>query len=163
MSKPGIVIAIAGLLAITSGAYYAGYKHENLIWSAKWSDRDKSDAIQQSENVKAAADESTRRNTERDNIQKAANEKVKDAQSDANAANDRVNRLLQQIGKLRTMQQAGNPAVIAGKPATGSADDMQAVMLSESLGRNQQLANYADNLRISVESCNEQYRSLIKK
>ena len=163
MSKTGLAIIAAGLIALTSGAYYAGYKHENLVWSAKWATRDKSDAQQAEKNVKAAAETSAQRNEDRDNTQKAADEKVTKAQANADDADNRVKRLLATVAKLRAMQRAGDPTTTAGESAADRASDLQSVMLSESIGRNQQLANYADNLKISVESCNDQYNSLTKK
>lgn len=163
MSKSAIAIIIAGVIAL-SGAYYAGYKHDDLEWSAKWAARDKSDAEQSAKNVKAAADESKRRNNERDNTQKVSDEKLKQAMADAASASADAKRLLGQLNALRAVQRAGHSTTVTGKPAADRAGDLQAVMLSESIGRNQQLANYADNLRVSVESCNDQYNSLtIKK
>ena len=158
--------AIAGALALAViyGAFFSGKHYENMVWTEKWQN-EMIERQNQELKYKAAIDSiQKQRQDDKDAIQKDAQSEIKKYQGDAIDASDRANRLLSDLKKLRQIKPGGNPTAVAGESGSGKTGDLQSDMFAESVSRNIELAKYADNIRVNLESCNRQYESLtIKK
>lgn len=111
-----------------------------------------------------AADEQEeqRRNAELQKIQADAQQRIDAARNDAVNAAAKSGRLQQQLTSIRkqlvgysTTESIGNPAAETGV--------LLAQLLSESVERNRQLADYADRAREAGLACEAQYNSLRNK
>ncbi len=111
-----------------------------------------------------AADEQEeqRRNAELQKIQADAQQRIDAARNDAANAAAKSGRLQQQLANIRkqlvgysTAESIGNPAAETGVLLTQ--------LLSESVERNRQLADYADRAREAGLACEAQYNSLRNK
>lgn len=111
-----------------------------------------------------AADEleEQRRNAELQKIQADAQQRIDAARNDAVNAAAKSGRLQQQLANIRkqlvgysTAESIGNPAADTGVLLTQ--------LLSESVERNRQLADYADRAREAGLACEAQYNSLRNK
>lgn len=111
-----------------------------------------------------AADEQEeqRRNAELQKIQANAQQRIDAARNDAVNAAAKSGRLQQQLTSIRkqligysTSESIGNPAADTGV--------LLAQLLSESVERNRQLADYADRAREAGLMCEAQYNSLRNK
>lgn len=111
-----------------------------------------------------AADEQEeqRRNAELQKIQADAQQRIDAARNDAVNAAAKSGRLQQQLANIRkqlfgysTAESIGNPAAETGV--------LLAQLLSESVERNRQLAEYADRAREAGLTCEAQYNSLRNK
>lgn len=108
-----------------------------------------------------AADEQEeqRRNAELQKIQADAQQRIDAARDDAVNAAAKSGRMQQQLANIRkqlvgysTTESIGNPAAETGV--------LLAQLLSESVERNRQLADYADRAREAGLACEAQYNSL---
>ena len=111
-----------------------------------------------------AADEQEeqRRNAELQKIQADAQQRIDAARNDAVNTAAKSGRLQQQLANIRkqlvgysTTESIGNPAAETGV--------LLAQLLSESVERNRQLADYADRAREAGLACQEQYESLTRR
>ncbi len=111
-----------------------------------------------------AADEQEeqRRNAELQKIQADAQQRIDAARNDAVNAAAKSGRLQQQLANIRkqlvgysTSESIGNPAADTGV--------LLAQLLSESVERNRQLADYADKAREAGLTCQKQYESLARR
>lgn len=111
-----------------------------------------------------AADEQEeqRRNAELQKIQADAQQRIDAARNDAVNAAAKSGRLQQQLANIRkqligysTSESIGNPAAETGV--------LLGDVLSESVERNRQLADYADRAREAGLACEAQYNSLRNK
>lgn len=106
--------------------------------------------------------EEQRRNAELQKIQADAQQRVDAARNDAVNAAAKSGRLQQQLANIRkqlvgysTSESIGNPAAETGV--------LLGDMLSKSVERNRQLADYADRAREAGLACEAQYNSLRNK
>lgn len=106
--------------------------------------------------------EEQRRNAELQKIQADAQQRIDAARNDAVNAAAKSGRLQQQLTSIRkqlvgysTSESIGNPAADTGV--------LLAQLLSESVERNRQLADYADRAREAGLACEAQYNSLRNK
>ena len=106
--------------------------------------------------------EEQRRNAELQKIQADAQQRIEAARNDAANAAANSGRLQQQLANIRkqlvgypTTESIGNPAADTGV--------LLAQLLSESVERNRQLADYADRAREAGLACEAQYNSLSNK
>lgn len=106
--------------------------------------------------------EEQRRNAELQKIQADAQQRIDAARNDAVNAAAKSGRLQQQLTSIRkqlvgysTSESIGNPAADTGV--------LLAQLLSESVERNRQLADYADRAREAALACEAQYNSLRNK
>ena len=106
--------------------------------------------------------EEQRRNAELQKIQSDAQQRIDAARNDAVNAAAKSGRLQQQLANIRkqlvgysTSESIGNPAAETGA--------LLAQLLSESVERNRQLADYADRAREAGLACQEQYESLTRR
>lgn len=110
----------------------------------------------------ATEQEEQRRNAELQKIQAEAQQRIDAARNDAVNAAAKSGRLQQQLANIRkqlvgysTTESIGNPAAETGV--------LLAQLLSESVERNRQLADYADRAREAGLICEAQYNSLRNK
>lgn len=146
-----IIIVVAGALWVVNKLssygeqqYAAGY--EKAIAEQKAADEQ----------------EEQRRNAELQKIQADAQQRIDAARNDAVNAAAKSGRLQQQLANIRkqlvgysTSESIGNPAAETGV--------LLAQLLSESVERNRQLADYADRAREAGLTCEAQYNSLRNK
>lgn len=108
-----------------------------------------------------AADEKEeqRRNAELQKIQADAQQRIDAARNDAVNAAAKSGRLQQQITSIRKQLVGYSTAESIGNPAADTGV-LLAQLLSESVERNRQLADYADRAREAGLACEAQYKSL---
>lgn len=111
-------------------------------------------------NQKAADEqEGQRRNAELQNIQADAQQRIDAARNDAVNAAAKSGRLQQQLANIRKQLVGYSTAESIGNPAAETGV-LLAQLLSESVERNRQLADYADRAREAGLTCEAQYNSL---
>lgn len=111
-----------------------------------------------------AADEKEeqRRNAELQEIQADAQQRIDAARNDAVNAAAKSGRLQQQLANIRKQLVGYSTAESIGNPAAETGV-LLAQLLSESIERNRQLADYADRAREAGLVCEAQYNSLRNK
>lgn len=111
-----------------------------------------------------AADEQEeqRRNAELQKIQADAQQRIDAARNDAVNAAAKSGRLQQQLTSIRKHLIGYSAAESIGNPAAETGV-LLAQLLSESVERNRQLADYADRAREAGLACEAQYNSLRNK
>ena len=111
-----------------------------------------------------AADEQEeqRRNAELQKIQADARQRIDAARNDAVNAAAKSGRLQQQLTSIRKQLVGYSTAESIGNPAAETGV-LLAQLLSESVERNRQLADYADRAREAGLTCEAQYNSLRNK
>ena len=108
-----------------------------------------------------AADEQEeqRRNAELQKIQADAQQRIDAARNDAVNAAAKSGRLQQQLANIRKQLIGYSTAESIGNPASNTGV-LLADVLSKSVERNRQLAEYADSAREAGLTCVRQYESL---
>lgn len=106
--------------------------------------------------------EDQRRNAELQNIQADAQQRIDAARNDAVNAAANSGRLQQQLANIRKQLVRYSTAESIGNPAAETGVLLSDV-LSKSLERNRQLADYADRAREAGLACEAQYNSLRNK
>lgn len=111
---------------------------------------------------KADEQEEQRRNAELQKIQADAQQRIDAARNDAVNAAAKSGRLQQQLANIRKQLVGYSTAESIGDPAAETGV-LLAQLLSESVERNRQLADYADRAREAGLVCEAQYNSLRNK
>lgn len=106
--------------------------------------------------------EEQRRNAELQKIQSDAQQRIDAARNDAVNAAAKSGRLQQQLANIRKQLVGYSTAESIGNPAAETGV-LLAQLLSESVERNRQLADYADRAREAGLACQEQYESLTRR
>ena len=106
--------------------------------------------------------EEHRRNAELQKIQADAQQRVYAARNDAVNAAAKSGRLQQQLANIRKQLVGYSTAESIGNPAAETGV-LLAQLLSESVERNRQLADYADRAREAGLTCQKQYESLTRR
>lgn len=94
-------------------------------------------------------------------IEQEAQSRIDAARADASAAAVKSGRLQQQLATIRKQLVDYSRTESIGNPAA-STGVLLSQLLSESVERNRQLAEYADSARNAGEACERQYRSLLR-
>ncbi|MJP02005.1 DUF2514 domain-containing protein [Salmonella enterica subsp. enterica] len=103
--------------------------------------------------------EEQRRNAELQKIQADAQQRIDAARNDAVNAAAKSGRLQQQLANIRKRLVGYSAAESIGNPAAETGV-LLSQLLSESVERNRQLAEYADRAREAGLACEAQYNSL---
>lgn len=106
--------------------------------------------------------EGQRRNAELQKIQADAQQRIDAARNDAVNAAAKSGRLQQQLANIRKQLVGYSTAESIGNPAAETGVLLSDV-LSKSVERNRQLADYADRAREAGLACEAQYNSLRNK
>ena len=106
--------------------------------------------------------EEQRRNAELQKIQADAQQRIDAARDDAVNAAAKSGRLQQQLTNIRKQLVGYSTAESIGNPAAETGV-LLAQLLSESVERNRQLADYADRAREAGLACQKQYESLTRR
>lgn len=94
-------------------------------------------------------------------IEQEAQGRIDAARADATAAAAKYGRLQQQLATIRKQLVDYSRTESIGNPASNTGV-LLADVLSKSVERNRQLAEYADSARNAGEACERQYRSLLR-
>lgn len=106
--------------------------------------------------------EEQRRNAELQKIQADAQQRIDAARNDAVNAAAKSGRLQQQLANIRKQLVGYSAAESIGNPAADTGV-LLADVLTKSIERNRQLADYADRAREAGLACEAQYNSLRNK
>lgn len=106
--------------------------------------------------------EEQRRNAELQKIQADAQQRIDAARNDAINAADKSGKLQQQLANIRKQLVGYSTAESIGNPAAETGVLLGDV-LSKSVERNRQLADYADRAREAGLTCQKQYESLTRR
>ena len=144
-----IIIVAAGALWVANKVSSYGEQRYNDGYA-------KAIAEQKAANEK----EEQRRNAELQKIQADAQQRIDAARNDAVNAAAKSGRLQQQLANIRRQLVGYSTAESIGNPAAETGV-LLADVLSKSVERNRQLADYADRAREAGLTCERQYESLI--
>lgn len=116
---------------------------------------------QRMKDIEAARIEEQRRTDEQRKIANDATKKADAARADAIAANDAASRLRLRVNELLATSRSTKDSSTTGTSQTaGNADDLLALLLEKSVRRATDLAEYADQARVSGLACVAAYESL---
>lgn len=146
-----IIIVVAGVLWARS---------EIISYGDQRYAEGKAQAI--AERKAADEQEEQRRNAELQKIQVDAQQRIDAARNDAVNAATKSGRLQQQLANIRKQLVGYSTAESIGNPAADTGVLLSDV-LSQSVERNRQLADYADRAREAGLACEAQYNSLRNK
>ena len=126
-------------------------------------DRQYEDGYAQAQADRKAEDEKARQNGEQEktNNEREAQRRIDQARSDALDAATRAGRMQQQLVAIREQLRQYNATIGAGASAADTGV-LLADVLSKSLERNRQLAEYADRAAEAGRVCEKQYDSLTR-
>lgn len=148
------LLIVVMLAALAAGCRIAWVQHGETQYTAGYT---KAQADRKAEDDKARLhDEQEKATNERE-----AQQRIDQARNDALDAATRAGRLQQQLVAIREQLRQYNATVGAG---TSAADTgvLLADVLSKSLERNRQLAEYADRAAEAGRVCEKQYDSLTR-
>ncbi|MCV5708203.1 DUF2514 domain-containing protein [Escherichia coli] len=148
------LLIVALLAAITFGCRVAWVNHGETQYAAGYS--------KAQEDQKQADDKSRQRNEkEKATSEREAQQRIDKARNDALDAAARAGRLQQQLVAIREQLRQYNATIGAGASAADTGV-LLADVLSKSLERNRQLAEYADRASQAGRVCEKQYDSLTR-
>lgn len=148
------LLIVAMLAALAAGCIVAWNAHGHRQYDAGYA--------QAKADQKNADDEALQHNEqEKANNEREAQQRIDQARNDALDAAARAGRLQQQLVAIREQLRQYNATVGAG---TSAADTgvLLADVLEKSLGRNRQLAEYADRAAEAGRVCERQYDELTR-
>lgn len=148
--KPLLILAIAVALVVSF----------RVAWVSHGKDQYAAGYAQAKADQRQADNETKQlREQEKANDEREAQQRIDQARNDALDAASRAGRLQQQIAAIRKQLGEYNAAVGAG-PSAGETGVLLADVLSKSIERNRQLAEYADRAAEAGRVCERQYDSL---
>lgn len=148
------LLIVAMLAAVAFGCRVAWVNHGETQYTAGYS--------KAQEDQKRADDESRQRNEkEKATSEREAQQRIDKARNDALDAAARAGRLQQQLFAIREQLRQYNATIGSGASAADTGV-LLAYVLSKSLERNRQLAEYADRAAEAGRVCEKQYDSLTR-
>lgn len=151
--KPLALLAVVALLV--AGSRIAWVKHGQVQYDAGYAKRGED---------QAAADKLTRKQREEENArnEREAQNRIDQARNDAMLAAQRAGGLQHQLDTIRKQLREYSTANGFGSTA-GDTGVLLADLLSKSVERNRQLADFADRAAAAGATCERQYDSLTKR
>lgn len=151
--KPLALLAVLALLV--AGARIAWVKHGQEQYDAGYAKRGED---------QVAADKLTRKQREEENArnEREAQNRINQARNDAMLAAQHAGGLQRQLDTIRQQLREYSTANGFGSSA-GDTGVLLADLLSKSVERNRQLADYADRAATAGATCERQYNSLTKR
>lgn len=149
---------LAIIIIVAAGALWA--RGEIISYGDQRYAEGKAQAI--AEQKAADEQEERRRDAELQKIQADAQQRIDAAHNDAVNAAVKSGRLQQQLANIRKQLVGYSTAESIGNP-TADTGVLLADVLSKSVERNRQLADYADRAREAGLACEAQYNSLRNK
>ncbi|MDW2743707.1 DUF2514 domain-containing protein [Atlantibacter subterraneus] len=149
------LLIVVMLAALAAGGRIAWVNHGETQYDAGY-DQAKKD--------QQAADELARQQIEKEKAtnEREAQQRIDRARDDALNAAARAGRLQQQLVAIRDQLKQYNATIGAGASAADTGV-LLANVLSQSLERNRQLAEYADRAAEAGRVCEQQYETLTKR
>lgn len=146
------IAAAVVVLVIVCAARYAWNSHGREQYAAGY-------AQAQSDQMKADELTKARLEQEQEKNDREAQARIDQARNDAIVAADRAGRLQQQLSAIRSKLEKYSATVGAGSPARDTAV-LLADVLSKSIDRNRELAEYADRAAEAGRACEKQYKEI---
>ncbi|WP_313124778.1 DUF2514 family protein [Pseudescherichia sp.] len=151
--KPLALLAV--LILLVAGARIAWVKHGQEQYDAGY-------AKAQADQKKADDEAKAQREQEKTEIEREAQSRIDQARNDAMLAAQRAGGLQRQLDTIRQQLREYSTANGIGSSA-GDTGVLLADLLSKSVERNRQLADYADRAAAAGATCERQYDSLTKR
>lgn len=150
--KQLLIVVMLAVLVI--GGVVAWKDHGDLQYAAGYA---------QAQADRKAEDDKSRKHDEQEKAtnEREAQQRIDQARNDALDAAARAGRLQQQLVAIREQLRQYNAIVGAG-PSAADTGALLADLLSKSLERNRQLAEYADRAAEAGRVCEKQYDSLTR-
>lgn len=139
---------------------FISFKLTNTHWQTKWKLRDKEDAISDLASQARELNRSLDNINAISSIQQKAEEDLAKVSLDASNANDSVSRLQLKLRNLQADRAQSKSTTTETSETAQDTINMLANLLSKSVERSRQLANYADNSRVAGLTCEKAYDSL---
>lgn len=155
-----LMLKMASLVVLAIGIFSAGYFISDNSWSAKWSERDKADALSV---VAAQEAERTKERQWQADIQRVHDEAKKRQETiaaDAAELSVTANRLRDKIKSMSAGQSGGNSTATNISRSAATDKVVYSVMLESVIVRAEQYAGYADRNREAALTCNAAYNAL---
>ncbi|EAW8221857.1 DUF2514 domain-containing protein [Salmonella enterica] len=148
------LLIVVMLAALVAGCRIAWVNHGETQYTAGYA---------QAQADQKQADDKARKHDEQEKAtnEREAQQRIDKARNDALDAADRAGRLQQQLVAIREQLRQYNATVGAGASAADTGV-LLADVLSKSLERNRQLAEYADRAAEAGRVCEKQYDSLTR-
>lgn len=151
--KPLALLAVLALLV--AGCRIAWVKHGQAQYDAGYAKRGEDQLAADKAALKLREEEKARNEREAQN-------RIDQARNDAMLAAQRAGGLQQQLNTIRQQLREYSAANGFGSPA-GDTGVLLADLLSKSVERNRQLADFADRAAAAGATCERQYDSLTKR
>ena len=148
------LLIVVMLAALAAGCRIAWVNHGETQYAAGYA---------QAQVDQKQADDKARKHDEQEKVinEREAQQRIDQARNDALDASARAGRLQQQLVAIREQLRQYNAIVGAG-PSAADTGVLLADLLSKSLERNRQLAEYADRAAEAGRVCEKQYDSLTR-
>ncbi|MDE9661974.1 DUF2514 domain-containing protein [Citrobacter portucalensis] len=148
------LLIVAMLAALAAGGRLAWVNHGETQYEAGYA---------QAKTDRKAEDDKARQHDEQEKAtnEREAQQRIDQARNDALDAAARAGRLQQQLVAIREQLRQYN-AIVGTGPSAADTGVLLADVLSKSLERNRQLAEYADRAAEAGRVCEKQYDSLTR-
>ncbi|EPY2505807.1 DUF2514 domain-containing protein [Escherichia coli] len=147
-------LIVVMLAALVIGVRVAWNEHGDRLYAAGY-------AQAQADQKQADAKLRSLKEQEKADNEREAQQRIDQARNDALDAAARADRLQQQLVAIREQLRKYNATLVAGSSAADTGV-LLADVLSKSLERNRQLAEYADRAAEAGRVCEKQYDSLTR-
>lgn len=155
-----LILKMASIAVLVIGAFAGGYFISDNSWAAKWSERDKADALaavtaQEAERIKERQWQS-----DLEKVHEDGKKRQEVIAADAAELSDTVERLRKQIKSMSSGEQSGNSAIADISRSAATDKVVYSVMLESVIVRAEQYAGYADRNREAALTCKAAYEAL---
>jgi ATPase subunit of ABC transporter with duplicated ATPase domains len=149
------LLIMSMLAALVTGGIIAWHVHGSTQYEAGY-------AQAQADAKAAIAREKKQNEKDKETNEREAQQRIDQARNDALDAASRAERLQQQLVAIRKQLGQYNHSLGVG-PSAADTGILLADVLSQSLERNRQLAEYADRAAEAGRTCERQYDALTKR
>lgn len=167
--KPLVLIILVALSLWRFGhwRYSAGQTAERLLWSDKWSKRDKADAEARAQREASERAEEQRRQQAANEEEKRADEELAKVQADVDAAQRASDGLQRQLATFQRQLAGSETGRLSALAAAGAAKAEAARVLTQLLGESDKAAGIyaaeADRAYIAGQTCERIYNKVTRQ